>query len=101
MKTIFSKLEDNIFSGILIKKGYNRLTDADVETLNKIISFTGFVSRKLIIIVRQAILSAPAGVTTVPDFENMEYQELKKYVKNNNIKPASMSKADILVALKG
>lgn len=95
MKTIFSKLEDNIFAGILVKKGENKITDKECEILFKNHHFCAAAGRGFIFLQHTSRENNSA-----PNFDEMSYAELKKYVLDNNIAVTSMKKADILEALK-
>lgn len=101
MKTITSFLEKNIFNGITIKKGLNNLTNSQFEKAMQDAAFATFVDRGLI---REIAAKTPDEKRVVasikPDFDTMAYAELKKYVKANDIKAASQSKADLLAAIK-
>lgn len=102
MKTIISTLEDNIFSGILVKKGLNNLSDKKYKVLTSSRHFQAACAKGFI---RQIIPVSPEVKKAVSaimlDFDTMSYDELKKYVKENNIEVPSMKKADILKTLKG
>lgn len=103
MKTLISTLEDNIFLGVLIKKGVNKIPD---KIYNNLISNPVFRARMTLGQIKeqgQKTKSAAKTAETIQqttDFDSMSYDELKKYVKENNIKTDSMKKADILKALK-
>jgi len=99
MKTIISSLEDNIFSGILVKKGLTRVRDKDFELLRKTREFKTAVNNGFIRLVTADV--AKPNVPDKPNFDTMSYAELKQYVTDNNITVASMKKVDILNALKG
>lgn len=105
MKTIISKLEDNLFSEILVKKGENNLQDKLVDELLKDKEFKAFVNAGYIK-VQQPVKKVTKKVPPVsdgekPDFASMSYQQLKAYAKAYNITPKSQSKEDILNAIKG
>lgn len=100
MKTIFSKLEDNIFSGILVKKGENKLTDKECKILFQNRYFCVAAEKDFIFLRFSDAPAKPKEVTT-PNFEQMSYYELKDYAKEHDIKPKSQSRAEILKALKG
>ena len=101
MKTIISMMEDNIFSGILVKKGLNNLSDKKYKVLTSNRHFQAAYAKGFIrqIISVSAKTEKPTGAVN-PDFNTMPYAELKKYVKENDIKAASQSKADILAAIE-
>lgn len=96
MKTIISTLEDNIFLDVLIKKGINKIPD---KVYNKLISSPVFRARMALGQIKlQGRQPKPAAKNGI-DFNSMSYEQLKKYVKDNNIKTESLKKADILKAL--
>ena len=99
MKTIISKLEDNIFSGILVKKGENRLTDKECDILFKNHHFCAATGSRYVFL-RLSDVPKPKAEITTPDFDQMTYNELKAYAKKHNVKPASNKQADIIEALK-
>lgn len=99
MKTIISALEDNIFSGILVKKGETRLTEKAYELLSKTREFKTAVQNGFIRLVT-ADVTKP-NISDKPNFDTMSYAELKQYVTDNKIAVASKKKVDILNALKG
>lgn len=102
MKTIISKLEDNLFSGVLVKKGLNIIKDDIYRRLCGSKQFKQFCEGKYIE-VTEAENGAAQGDTKdikdTKDFGSMSYSELKAYVLENNIKVKSLKKADILEAL--
>lgn len=97
MKTINSQLEDNIFSGVLVKKGKHLITEREYRTLITDVNFCTFIEQRKIKLEGQKNTYR----SEKPDFDAMNYQELKAYVKLHNIKTNSDKKADILKALKG
>lgn len=97
MKTFYSSLENNIFSGILVKKGKNTLSNKSYSTLLLDINFCTFLSLGFIKL--EGVTSNTVEPET-PDFDSMTYQELKDYAKKHNIKTKSEKKVDILEALK-
>lgn len=102
MKTIFSNLEDNIFSGILVKKGLNNFSDREYQKLCQNRHFLTAWAKEFILAITPVTPDVKQVVAEIkPNFDSMSYNELKKYVKDNNIETASMKKADILTALKG
>lgn len=104
MHIIVSKLENNIFSGILIKKGENKISDKDYKTLLLDVNFVTFVGLKYLSVQGQIFPKVTKAVEEIKDkkldFENMTQPELKSYVIKNNIKVPSFKKVDILAALK-
>lgn len=102
MKKIFSMLEDNIFSGILVKKGLNNLSDKQYKVLISSRHFQAACTKGFIGQITPVSPEVKKAVLAImPDFDTMSYNELKKYVKENNIEVPSMRKADILKTLKG
>lgn len=102
MKTIISMLEDNIFSGILVKKGLNNLSDKQYNVLTSSRHFLAACAKGFIRQITPVSPEVKKAVSAImPDFDTMSYHELKKYVKENNIEVPSMKKADILKTLKG
>lgn len=102
MKTIISALEDNIFSGILVKKGLNNLSDKQYKALTSSRHFPAACAKGFIRQITPVSPEVKKAVSAImPDFDTMSYDELKKYVKENNIEVPSMKKADILKTLKG
>lgn len=106
MIKIYSKLENNIFSGIKIKKGLNCVPDKTGKQLflfDK--AFKSFVEKGLIKIEAKETVQKKANpVSIIPalDFSSMTQPELKSYVIKNNIQVPSYKKADILsVLMKG
>lgn len=102
MKTIVSMLEDNIFSGILVKKGINNLSDKQYKVLTSSRHFEAACAKGFIMQFTPVSPEVKKAVSAIiPDFDTMSYNELKKYVKENNIEVPSMKKADILKAVAG
>lgn len=107
---ILSKLENNIIEGVLIKKGKNTLKENDFIKLSKNPEFMRFVQDKKFILEEQKkqevketkkeAKKEPEKKDDKSDFDSMSYDELKKYVKENNIKVDSYKKADLLNTLK-
>lgn len=104
MKTIISKLENNVFSGILVRKGKNKISDKDYQTLLLDVNFVAFTGLNYLKVEgAQFTKVAKAVDKTIEedmDFESMSYQDLKAYVQKNNIEVPSLKKADILSVLK-
>lgn len=102
MKILISLLENNIFCGVLIKKGFNNLTDAQYQKASESMAFLDAVKRKLIYEYKAKTPDETKVIADVkPDFDTMSYADLKKYVAANGIKTDSMKKNDLLKALKG
>lgn len=91
MKKIISALENNLFSNVLIKKGLNIIEDDIYKKLCSDKQFKIFLSRGYI---------KPEAEEKEKNYEDMSYQELKRYVQKNNIKVNSFKRVDILEALK-
>lgn len=98
MQVVNSKLEPNVFEGIKINKGLNYLKNKDLELLKKNKAFNGFYKQGLITVETKQVKQTKE-TNPQKDFTEMSYDELKAYVKENNIKVSSMKKADILAAL--
>ena len=90
MQKVLSKLENNKFSNIVVKKGLNLVNGKDFKILSKDVQFKSFVEKGYIRILLKT------KKTEKPDFNSMNYNELKKYVKENNIEVPSLKKDDIL-----
>lgn len=103
MKELISTLENNIFSGVLIKKGKNLIEDAVYNKLTKNKQFIKFLEKKHINLAAVSAKTTDKKETdtkeTETDFTTLSYDDLKKYVKENNIEVKSMKKEDILAAL--
>lgn len=104
MIKINSKLENNIFGGVELKKGINKYKNADYARMSHDRNFKRHILVKNIEIME---LSAPGAVKPAGadkekiDYTKMSYNELVKFVKKNNIETKSMKTADILEALEG
>lgn len=104
MIKINSKLENNIFGGIELKKGINKYKNADYARMSHDRNFKRHILVKNIEIMD---LSAPEAAKPAPaekqkiDYTQMSYNELVRFVKSNGIKTKSMKTADILEALEG
>ena len=98
MKELISTLENNIFSGVLIKKGKNLIEDAVYNKLIKNKQFIKFLEKKHINLAGKSKETNETKETET-DFTTLSYDDLKKYVKENNIEVKSMKKEDILAAL--
>ena len=103
MKTVYSALENNMFSGILLKKGKNIISDREYNTLLLNVDFCTFIALGYIKVKGADFTKVKQAVTesVTPDFDSMTYAQLKKYVIDNNIQVKSMKKADILESLEG
>lgn len=95
MTIIYSKLENNVFSKILIKKGKNTINEEVYAELLKDKVFKNFLEKGFIKIEDREEENKEI------DFTKMTYAELKAYVKANNIEVKSLKKDDILEALTG
>lgn len=101
MIEIKSKLENNVFGGVVLKKGINKYRDCDYARMNFDKEF-----RKHLIVGNVQILGLKPVEKPVkqkkekPDYTKMSYKELVQYVKDNKIKTKSMKTADILEALQ-
>ncbi len=105
MIKINSKLENNIFGGIELKKGINKYKNSDYARMSHDRNFKRHILVKNIEVMD---LSEPEAVKPQAknekekiDYTKMSYNELVKFVKANNIKTKSMKTADILEALGG
>lgn len=100
MIKLISKLEANIFDNVLLKKGINVISEAAFNQLKKNKTFLNFFDAGFIThIVAEKIKEAKTEIREKPDFSKFSYEDLKKYVKENNIKVSSMKKTDLLAAL--
>lgn len=96
---IKSKLEDNIFGGVLLKKGLHGYKNAEYTRM----SFDKEFKRNVLfgnIVILNLKPAEEKKEETKPDFTKMNYKELVAYVKENGIKTKSMKLADILTALQ-
>lgn len=95
-----SKLENNLLDNVLVKKG---ITYIEEEVYNKLLkneTFKKFCDLGYIAqVVVNKVKEAKKEISEKPDFTKFSYQDLKKYVKEHNIKVKSQSKDDILKAL--
>ena len=99
MLTIISKLENNLFDDILIKKGSNNVKNIELSSLLKNTTFKSMCAKGYIKILGNK-QSKPQTDDKVLDFESMNYQELQKYVKAHQIKTNGTKKADLLAAIE-
>ena len=100
MINLKSKLENNIFDGVLVKKGISQIEEALFEKLSKNPTFVKFLEGGYILkVAAQKVKEAKEEIKNKPDFSKMSYNDLKKYVKDNKIEVKSLSKADIYEAL--
>lgn len=96
---IKSKLEDNIFGGVLLKKGLHAYKNAEYTRM----SFDKEFKKNVLvgnIVILNLKPTEEKKEETKPDFSKMSYKELVAYVKENGIKTKSMKLADILAALQ-
>lgn len=104
MKIVFSTLESNKFSGILIKKGNNPVNKSTYKQLKADKTFCEAVENKYIFVIDDSEKTPKTEplktVKNTVDFATMPYQDLVKYAKENNIDAPSKRKSDILQAIK-
>lgn len=98
MQKVFSKLENNIFENIEIKKGENLISDNHYLIIKKNPIFKKYVNDGFIIV--QEVKAKKFKNNKIQDFDNMSYQELKKYAYENKIIATSNKKDDLLKAIK-
>lgn len=98
MQKVFSKLENNIFENIEIKKGENLISDNHYLIIKKNPIFKNYVNNGFIIV--QEVKATKFKNDKIQDFDNMSYQELKKYAYENKIIATSNKKDDLLKAIK-
>lgn len=104
MHTIISKLENNLFNGILIKKGENKVPDKDCLELIKDITFNRYVEKGFIKVEEKKELKTktpPANDGETEGLENMKYQELVKLAKSKGIDTNKKKKEEIIKELRG
>lgn len=109
MIKLYSKLENNEFSGILVKKGLNTLTDEKFEILKHDSGFYQAMYNGFIDVTEDNPVAAPEPIPAPVenndppqpvDFNKMNYQQLLKYCKQNGIQVSSNKKADLLAAIQ-
>lgn len=98
MQKVFSKLENNIFENIEIKKGENLISDNHYLIIKKNPIFKNYVNKGFIIV--QEVKAATFKNAEVQDFDKMTYQELKQFAYENKIIATSNKKDDLLKAIK-
>ena len=99
MTEIISRLENNLFSGILLKKGKNIITESVYKTLKSDKHFARFLAKGFIKTVSEKKEDKQDKQAVNVDLT--DYNELKRYVVENGIKTASIKKEDLLKAVKG
>lgn len=113
MVKIKSTLEANIFDGVLIKKGINILSESEAEIIFNNYTVKDLLKKGYLRVIDLKDVKAKEEKKTEqktkqkeekkddkkPDFASMDYNDLKKYVKENNIQVESLKKEDILKAL--
>lgn len=50
MIKVHSKLENTYIKGVLLKKGENKLSEADYAVISKSLVFKGYISRKFVVV---------------------------------------------------
>lgn len=100
MIEIKSKLENNVFGGVILKKGINKYRDCDYARMNFDKEFKKHLIVGNIQILGLKPVEKPVKKEKKPDYTKMSYKELVQYVKDNKIKIKSMKTADILEALQ-
>ncbi len=99
MITIISKLENNLFDEILIKKGINKVNNLTLSNLLKNTTFKTMCANGYIKIVKPEQKQEDKKITSINP-EDMNYQELLKFVKAHQIKTEGTKKVDLLAAIK-
>lgn len=98
MFKIVSKLEDNMFLDVLVKKGSNLFYESDFKKLKSDKNFISFQNKKFIIIEQK---KSKVSVSKAPiDFESMNWKDLLAYAKSKGISVKAKSKIDIINELK-
>ena len=98
MYKIVSKLEDNMFSGVLVKKGSNLFYESDFKKLKQDKNFISFQNKKFIIIEKK---KPKVSVSKAPvNFGSMKWQDLQAYAKSKGLSVKAKSKIDIINELK-
>ena len=95
---IKSKLENNIFCGVLLKKGLHTYKNSDYTRMTFDKDFKRHILVRNIEII--GLKAETKAKEEKPDFTVMTYKELVAYVKEHKIKTKSMKLADILAALQ-
>lgn len=104
MQTIVSKLENNLFNWILIKKGENKVSDKDYLELIKDIIFKQYVENGFIKVEEKKELKTktpPTNEGETQGLENMKYQDLVKLAKSKGIDTNKKKKEEIIKELRG
>lgn len=99
MITIISKLENNLFDEILIKKGINNVNNLTLSNLLKNATFKTMCANGHIKVVKPAQKQEDKKTTSLNP-EDMNYQELLKFVKEHQIETEGTKKANLLAAIK-
>lgn len=115
MQLIISTLENNLFNGILIKKGENKIAEKICLELIKDITFKQYVEKGFIKIEEKKELKPKTPPTNnggtnnepaiygEPDnaLEDLKYQELVKLAKSKGIQTNKKKKEEIIKELRG
>lgn len=100
MINIKSKLENNMFDNVLVKKGINHISEELFNKLKQNKTFKAFCDLGYIACTaKEKVKEVKEEIANKPDFSKFSYDELKAYVKKHNIKVPSLKKADILAVL--
>lgn len=101
MHTIISKLENNTFNNVLIKKGKNLISDKKCIDLLQNDFFKNYVMKGLIkILEKEKKEIKEINKENTPDYENMNYNDLVKYAKSKGIDTNKKKKAQIIEELR-
>ena len=101
MQTIISKLENNTFNNVLIKKGKNLISDKKCIDLLQNDFFKNYVMKGLIkILEKEKKEIKEINKENTPDYENMNYNDLVKYAKSKGIDTKKKKKAQIIEELR-
>ena len=103
MKKIISNLEKNVFCGIEIKKGLNKLNDKDFKKLFEDKLFLNFHKKGLIKIIetKKPLIKADKPKNADNKTQNkLTYNEMLQFVKENNITVKSNRKKDLIEAIE-
>ena len=99
MQTIISKLENNTFNNVLIKKGKNIISDKKCIDLLKDNFFKSCVMKGLIKILEKE--KKEINKENNSNYENMKYQELVQIAKSRGIDTNKKKKEEIIKELRG
>lgn len=99
MITIISKLENNLFDDVLIKKGVNKVNNLVFSRLLKNTTFKSMRANGYIKVMKNKQTKQNNDNKT-PDFKSMNYQQLLKFVKEHQIKTEGTKKVDLLSAIE-